>query len=135
MHCWMIYAWIKTGKDFSDLLLIFIAKLSIVIKWRTAINLIATSCIERALQLLKVLNRAKWRCQFEVNINYIVFQPFSKTKQFQKQSLELFWKKGVLKNFANFTWKHLCWSLFLIMLQAFRTATLQKRDSYTGVFL
>ena len=59
MHCSMIYAWIKTGKDFSDLLLIFIAKLSIVIKWRTAINLIATSCIERALQLLKVQNRAK----------------------------------------------------------------------------
>ena len=112
MHCWMIYSWIKTGKDFSDLLPIFIAKLSIVIKWRTAINLIATSCIERALQLLKVQNRAKWRYQFEVNINYIVFQPFSKTKQFQKQSSELFWKKGVLKNFANFTWKHLWWSLF-----------------------
>ena len=80
---------------------IFIAKLSIVIKWRTAINLIATSCIERTLQLLKVQNRAKWRYQFEVNINYIVFQPFSKTKQFQKQSSELFWKKGVLKNFCK----------------------------------
>ena len=28
-------------------------------------------------------------------------------------------KKGVLKNFANFTRKHLCWNLFLIKLQAF----------------
>ena len=27
-------------------------------------------------------------------------------------------KKGVLKNFPNFTRKHLCWSLFLIKLQA-----------------
>ena len=27
-------------------------------------------------------------------------------------------KKGVLKNFANFTRKHLCWRLFLITLQA-----------------
>ena len=27
-------------------------------------------------------------------------------------------KKGVLKKFANFTGKHLCWSLFLIKLQA-----------------
>ena len=25
---------------------------------------------------------------------------------------------GVLKNFANFTGKHLCWSLFLMKLQA-----------------
>ena len=42
---------------------------------------------------------------------------------------------GVLKNFANFTWKHLSWSLFFKKLQAFRPATLLKRDSYTGAFL
>ena len=29
-------------------------------------------------------------------------------------------KKGFPKNLANFTGKHLCWSLFLIKLQAFR---------------
>ena len=29
-----------------------------------------------------------------------------------KQPREVFFKKGVLKNFANFTGKHLCWSLF-----------------------
>ena len=39
------------------------------------------------------------------------------------------------KNFANFTGKHLCWSLFLIKLQDFRAETLLKRDSNTGVFL
>ena len=44
-------------------------------------------------------------------------------------------KKGVLKNFANFTEKHLCWSLFLIKFQDFGPATLSKRDSKTGVFL
>ena len=37
------------------------------------------------------------------------------------------------KNFA--TEKHLCWSLFLIKLQAWRSATLWKRDSNTDVFL
>ena len=37
---------------------------------------------------------------------------------------EVFCKKGVLKNFAVFTGKHLCWSLFLIELQAFRPAAL-----------
>ena len=37
----------------------------------------------------------------------------------------------VLKNFAIFTGKHLCWSLFLMQL----LSTLLKRDSNTGVFL
>ena len=31
---------------------------------------------------------------------------------------EVFYKKAVLKNFTKFTGKHLCWSLFLKMLQA-----------------
>ena len=44
-------------------------------------------------------------------------------------------EQGVLKNFANFTGKYLCWSLFLINLQACRPATLLKRDFNTGVFL
>ena len=40
--------------------------------------------------------------------------------------LEVFCNKGVLKNFAKLTRKHLCWSLFLIW---------DYRDSSTGVFL
>ena len=40
-----------------------------------------------------------------------------------------------LKNFAIFTGKHLCWSLFLIKLQAFRPPTSLKGDSNKGVFL
>ena len=42
---------------------------------------------------------------------------------------QMFFKIGVLKNFANFTGKHLCWSLFLIKFQTLRPATLLKRDS------
>ena len=34
-------------------------------------------------------------------------------------------KIGALKNFAIFTGKHLCWSLFLIKLQAFRARGLK----------
>ena len=41
---------------------------------------------------------------------------------------------GALK-IANFTRKHLCWSLFFTKLQAFKPATSLKRDPYTGVFL
>ena len=44
-------------------------------------------------------------------------------------------KKGVLRNFAHFTGKHLCWSIILIELQAFRPTALLKRDSNTDVFL
>ena len=36
----------------------------------------------------------------------------------QQQSLQMFLKIDVLKNFASFTGKHLCWHLFLIKLQA-----------------
>ena len=53
----------------------------------------------------------------------------------QKQPLKLFCKKGVLRNFANFTGKHLCWSLFLIELQTFKLAALFKRDSNTDFSL
>ena len=52
----------------------------------------------------------------------------------QKQPPEVFFRKGVLKKFAILTEKHLCWSLFLIKLQA-RPATLLKRASNTGVSL
>ena len=43
-------------------------------------------------------------------------------------------KKAVLKNFAKFTGKHLCWNLFKKKLQALGPTTLLKRDSNTGVF-
>ena len=35
-------------------------------------------------------------------------------KCFKKQPPEVFYKKAVLKNFAMFTGKQLCWNLFLI---------------------
>ena len=40
----------------------------------------------------------------------------------------MFFKIGVAKNFAMFKRKQLCWSLFLIKLQVFRTRTLLKRN-------
>ena len=47
----------------------------------------------------------------------------------------MFFKIGVLKNFAIFTGKYLCWSLFLIKLQTLEPATLLIRDPNTAVFL
>ena len=47
----------------------------------------------------------------------------------------MYFRIGVLKNFAMFTGKHLCWGLFLINIQTSRAATLLKRDSNIEVFL
>ena len=40
---------------------------------------------------------------------------------------QMFFKIGVLKNFTKFTGKELCWSLFLINLQALRLGALLKK--------
>ena len=52
-------------------------------------------------------------------------------RYFQKQPADVFFKKGVFKNSTEI---HLCWTLFLIKLQAFRPETTLKRDSSTSVF-
>ena len=44
-------------------------------------------------------------------------------------------RQHVLKDFAIFTGKQLCWSLFLITLPALKSAALLERDSITGIFL
>ena len=51
-----------------------------------------------------------------ISVSYWKWQPRWKNK-FQKQSFADF-KLGVDKIFVNSTGKHLCWSLFLIKLQA-----------------
>ena len=43
-------------------------------------------------------------------------------------------KISVVNDFAIFTEKHLCWSLFLIKSQAWGQTTLLKIDFNTGVF-
>ena len=47
----------------------------------------------------------------------------------------VFCAKSVLKNFANFTGKQLCQSLFFNEVADLRSATLLKRDSSIGVLL
>ena len=48
-----------------------------------------------------------------------------KTAVSRSRCSQMFFKMDVLKNFANFIGKHLCWSLFLIKLQAWRPVGLQ----------
>ena len=58
---------------------------------------------------------------------------------FRSSCMQMFFKTGVIRNFAIFTEKHLCRSLFLIKLQTLWPATLfqpcPKRDFNTGALL
>ena len=54
---------------------------------------------------------------------------------FRSSHLELFYKKGVLKNFAKFTGKNLCQSLFFNKVAGLGKGTLLKRSFSIGVFL
>ena len=47
---------------------------------------------------------------------------------------QMFFKTGVLNNFAIFTGKHLCWSLFMIKLKAWRPTTILKTMTVKQVF-
>ena len=62
----------------------------------------------------------------------VIIVLFKSFKNLQKQPAEVFFKKGVLRNFTKFTGKHLCKSLFLYKVAGMRPA---KRGSGTGVFL
>ena len=48
---------------------------------------------------------------------------------------KVFYRKGVLRNFAKFAEKHQCPSLFFNKVAGLRPATLLKGDSGTGAFL
>ena len=56
-------------------------------------------------------------------------------RKYRSSRSQIFFKIGVLKNFSNFTRKHLCRSFFLIKLQTRWPAILLKADTNTGVFL
>ena len=60
----------------------------------------------------------------------------------QSSRSQMSYKIGVLKNFAIFTGRNLCWSVGLLackfetlLKRAWKSETLLKRDSNTGVFL
>ena len=55
-----------------------------------------------------------------------VMLSFANPRKGRSSRSQIFFKIGVLKNFANFTGKHRCWSLFLMKFK--------KTDSNTGVF-
>ena len=77
------------------------------------------------------LNRLWFKCKTPLLFFLIIFYYIS----FDQQSSADVFQNRFLKNFANSTGKHLCWSPFSISFQAFTPATSLKRDSNTAFFL
>ena len=83
------------------------------------------------LQPYRVFLYSKWSIVI-ANINKFCIQITSRGRS---SRLQMIFKIDVLKDFAIFKGKHLCWSLFLITLQGLKSAASLERDSITGVFL
>ena len=61
-----------------------------------------------------------------------VTQP--RTAGYRSSRSQMFFKIGVLKNFAIFTGKHLCCNLFFNKVAGLRYATLLKKETLSQVF-
>ena len=80
--------------------------------------------IFRKLICLSILSVERTLSVSTVKVQYFQQGTFNRTSRSQ-----MFFKIGALKDFTNITEKHLCWSLFLIKLQALRPAILLKTYS------
>ena len=60
---------------------------------------------------------------------------FSCFEVFRRSRPEVLYKKGALRDFAKFTGKHLCQSLFFNKVSGLRPATLLKKRIWHSVFL
>ena len=78
---------------------------------------------------LLILNMIFPYLRFLQNIwNWVIFL------QYQKQSPDVFCKKGVLRNFSKFTGKHLCQGLFFNKVAGLRPATILKNRLWHKCF-
>ena len=72
--------------------------------------------------------------QFSFNVFRLLLNWAYNKNKLQKQPLEVFCKKGVLRNFVKFTEKHLRQSLFFNKVAGLRPATLLKKRLWHRCF-
>ena len=78
-------------------------------------------------------NWASYKCLFRKSEKMCLSQNFF--NRFQKQPLEVFHKKAILKYFVIFTGKHLCWSLFFNKVSSHQACNLIKKGLQQKYFL
>ena len=66
--------------------------------------------------------------------NHFIPKQWGKVNDYRSSRAEVFCKKGILRNFAKFTGKHLCQSLFLKKIVGPRPAILLKRRLWHRYF-
>ena len=82
----------------------------------------------RADQVRKIFCKSydwKWSFRLVCKLNYLQFG----LQKYRSSHSQMYFRIGALKDFAMFTEKHLCWSLYLITVQAWMPVTLLRRDS------
>ena len=84
--------------------------------------------------VIDMLRRVYWNIKYSIFKNFAGF--FSETKSIPCRSChsDLFCQKGVLKNFAKFTGKHLCQSLLSNKVADLRTAALLNKRLWNSCF-
>ena len=86
------------------------------------------SCLDNSLNIINILNSFIFEtCCPNLFLTLYI--------SFGSSCPEVFCKKGVLRNYAKFTGKHLCNSLFLNKVAGLSLQLSQKQDSGAGVFL
>ena len=120
-HIWMKPC-SKTRSNKSTCANIFL-ELPLTILFRYYLEMNATSCYWSYVNFYTL-----------ITYNYILTDTYNSDTAAGPEFISSPLSWGVLKNFANFTGKHLCWRLFFTKLQAFRSATFLK-EILSGVFL
>ena len=77
----------------------------------------------------KICNISRFRALLQIKFCWLIW-----LKTYRSSCPEAFCKKGVLRNFAKFTGKHLCQSLFLNKVAGLWDATSFKKEALAQVF-
>ena len=99
----------------------------------------------RSFRFHKHLTRLSYWLKHWLNIEYVIkngdhISALTNKNKLQLQMVrsrrpEVFYKKGVLRNFAKFTGKHLCQSLFFNKVAGLRPGALLKKRLWHRCFL
>ena len=124
---------------------LFLTTLKIALAASTLCQTSQKIFVAESIHIIFQTSKYIWKLKKEAgySVVYSTIEVFLHSRS-RKHPPQVFCKKGVLKNFANFTGKNLRWSFFSInfqvveshiKFQVFRPVTLLKRDSDTGAFL
>ena len=132
---WSLFCSVRVYKSlhFLPILLVELTFPLSVSVFCVSVSLCFCSCIFAVLNCFEfdvLIDLLTWCSQSGNKINHVLFK-FVFTL-FRSSHGRCFIKKPIFKDFAIFTRKHLCWSLFLIKQQGFRSA--KKKQTPAQVF-